>query len=423
MRNQIKLSKNSQAQQGRKASLVFFLACLCIFVLFAGKQSYGITTLKFGVFAPQDHPWSDGVKLLQDQIAVTSKGQIKIEIVPLAEIGGPDAFLSKVRDASIDMGLLSAYYLSDIVHAMRIFKLPFAFRDKVQAKIATSGVLAKELLNELEAQKLIGLEFVPFEYRVMVQANQPIIKPEDFKGLKVATVSDPMMAEAFKALGAGTVFLPFAEARIGLERGLVSAAEGTPSVLLKMKSYEVAKYMTVLPIHYIPGIIIASPKTWAVISPDHKNLINRAIPPTVEAIDKMVDHRSESAIKMMRKMGVAVYYPRVILPFRKAVLGVYKDAAKKIPAKYWQVAYNCAYVKRDLKVCSRPDKATVLYRRWGDEDKPYNKYQSLTETEIELEYAVWQIRVEKEKYWPEEDYFNPHTNPRWRIDFELKSIQ
>lgn len=398
--------------------MVCFLACFCIMILFAGEPSYGITTLKFGVFAPQDHPWAEGVKELTDQVELTSKGQVRIEVVPRKQIRSPEAFLSKMSGGTIDLGLLSTYYLSETVAAMGIFKLPFAFRDRIQAKIATSGVLAKELLNELGTQQLVGLEFVPSESSFVLHTKQPIVRPEDFKGIKVAIAPDPTLMATFKALGAGPVSVRWDEVYQAMATGAVSAAEGSPSFFFKTKSYEVAKCMSALPIHYIPGIIVASQKTWTRIPSDQRNLLAKAIPPVVEAIDNMVDQRSKSSIQKMREMGMAVYYPGDISPFRKAVLNVYEDAAKKIPARYWQVAYNCAYVKRDLEVCSRPQRATVFYRRHGD--KQYNKYHKVTDTWIRLEYAVWKIRVELGGYIPQEKEFNPHVARTWRVDFELK---
>ena len=418
MRIQTKLPKKNQTQLGRKDPMVCFLACFCIIFLFVGEPSYGITTLKFGIFAPQDHPWTEGVKELRDQLELTSKGQVKIEIVPRTEIASPEAFLSKMRGATIDLGLLSTYHMGETVGAMRIFKLPFAFRDRVQAKVVTSGVLAKELLNELKTQKLVGLEFVPSEYSFILHTKQAIVRPEDFKGIKVATAPDATLIATFKALGARPVSIRWGESYHAMSKGVVDAVEGPPSFFFKTKSYEVAKYMSALPIHYIPGIVVASPKTWARIPSDQRNMLSKAITSIVKAIENMLDQRSESDIQKMREMGMAVYYPGDISPFREAVLNVYNDEENKIPTKYWQVAHDCAYVKRDLEVCSRPKMATVFYRRHGD--KTYNKYHKVTDTLIRLEYAVWQIRAELAGYIPQQKDFNPYVTRAWRVDFELK---
>ncbi len=147
MKIQKSLSVRKRANFGIVELFPYFVASFCVIVLFSGSPSYGITTLRFGVFAPQDHPWTEGVKDLKKEVELTSKDQIKIEIVPWTEIGSSKALLSKVRGAIIHLGLVSAYSLGETVDAMRIFRLPFAFRDKIQAKIATSGVTAKELLN------------------------------------------------------------------------------------------------------------------------------------------------------------------------------------------------------------------------------------------------------------------------------------
>jgi TRAP-type C4-dicarboxylate transport system substrate-binding protein len=405
----------------KKLNWYRYLTFFFLVVFWAG-HSLAATTLHFGVAAPLNHPWTKGIINLKEQISLASKGKIELEVLPEPIAGGSMDLLRKVQENTIDMGLLSTYSLGDYVDAMRVFRLPFAFRDKAQARIATSGELAEQLLNEAKRQRLISLYFVPSEYNVVINRKRPITTLEDLKGLKIATVAGPIQIDALRSLGATPVTLPGAEIYTALEKGVVNGAEGPPSFFCYTGFYKVAKYVTSLSINYIPGVFIASPRKWSSIPEEQKKLIKESIPPVVEGIDNELETNRTAAIEKMIESGAAFYYPSSedIAMFREAVRPIYMYEKRQIPKPYWQVAYNAAYVKRDLQVCSKPDGATVFYRRDGD--KYYEKYHILTDTSISLEYAAWYIKVKKEKYKPEEKYFNPYHSRRWRVDFELQKI-
>ncbi|MCK4817755.1 hypothetical protein KA005_18440, partial [bacterium] len=114
-------------------------------------------------------------------------------------------------------------------------------------------------------------------------------------------------------------------------------------------------------------------------------------------------------------------HPLDIMPFRQAVKPIFEAASMALPKDFRLIAYNTAYVERELKVCSKPDKAAVHYCRYGN--KRYQKFQSLTDTNLTLEYAAWYIRVEKDKYYPDEKLFDPYVSSEWRVDFDLKPIK
>ena len=122
----------------------------------------------------------------------------------------------------------------------------------------------------------------------------------------------------------------------------------------------------------------------------------------------------------MKKFGVSVEHSLDITQFRESVKPVFEAASKELPEKYRLIAYNTAYTKRVLEVYSKPPEAKVSYCRYGDIN--YDSYHEVTDTGIELEWAAWYIRVELDKYIPEEKLFDPNVSNKWRVDFELKPV-
>ena len=135
---------------GEKRCKLCFFVCFHILFLLATELCYGSMTLRLGVVAPPQHPWTKGIVNLKRRVEVSSKGTIEFELVPYSEVTNPRVLLQKIQEGSVELGLLNVFNVGEKVEALRIFSLPFAFRDKVQARIATSGKVAEDELNKLK---------------------------------------------------------------------------------------------------------------------------------------------------------------------------------------------------------------------------------------------------------------------------------
>ncbi len=159
-------------------------------------------TLKFSVYPPSNHVWITGVKKFKEQIERVSKEKIHIKIVPPNKYRNPQELLYGVQNGNIDIALLDSFYMGKIVGAIKIFRLPFLFRDKIQSLPFLYGSVARALLKEIDKHGFVGIGFVSSEPNVLINTVKPIKNLNDLKGLKMATFGFPTQLETIKAMGA-----------------------------------------------------------------------------------------------------------------------------------------------------------------------------------------------------------------------------
>ena len=384
------------------------------------KQVEGTSILKLGLTVPPDHPWTIAHFRLAELIGNRSKGSLVVNVFPSSQLGGPLELLNGVSTGEIEMATLSVSAVGSVAKPMEIVTLPFLFRDINHAQGLLSGTFGKRLLKEGGKYGFFGLGFFPSEFSAVLNNKRPIQKLEDFKGLKVRTTANPLQIATFKSLGSTPVSLPSAELYMALDRGAIDAAETPPIFLHKTKLYQAAKYVTILPISYSPGIIIMNSKKWNLLSADLKKAITDSINEVSESLIADFKEREDLAVKEMRQFGAEVGYVKDLTALKNASKPVFALASKEISSELTKAAYSISYDTFSLKVISSPEKgADVFYKRTGDQ---YKKHHEPTDTRIgNLYYAIWKIKVSKSKCRPQEQEkdFDPLREEDRIVTFDL----
>jgi TRAP-type mannitol/chloroaromatic compound transport system substrate-binding protein len=105
-------------------------------------------------------------------------------------------------------------------------------------------------------------------------SNKKATKMEDFKGMKVRTMG--YYADIMNNIGASANVLPPTEIYLGLERGIVDAAEFSgPAANIPMGLHEISKYVLQPGIHQ-PGAqteLIINKKAWEALPDDLKAIV------------------------------------------------------------------------------------------------------------------------------------------------------
>jgi tripartite ATP-independent transporter DctP family solute receptor len=148
-------------------------------------------------------------------------------------------------------------------------------------------------MDKLEEKGLVGLVYWENGFRNMTNNVRPITKLEDFSGIKLRVMPNPVFLETFKLMGANAVPLPFSELFTALETKAVDGQENPFNTILSSKFFEVQKYLTVTNHVYSPWIVTASKRWWDGLSQTEQGIIMDA---AIKARDfERQDTRAEAA--------------------------------------------------------------------------------------------------------------------------------
>jgi tripartite ATP-independent transporter DctP family solute receptor len=128
-------------------------------------------------------------------------------------------------------------------------------------------------MDKLEEKGLVGLVYWENGFRNMTNNVRPITKLEEFSGIKLRVMPNPVFLETFKLMGANAVPLPFSELFTALETKAVDGQENPFNTILSSKFYEVQKYLTVTNHVYSPWIVTASKRWWDGLSQTEQGIL------------------------------------------------------------------------------------------------------------------------------------------------------
>jgi TRAP-type C4-dicarboxylate transport system substrate-binding protein len=211
---------------------------------------------------PQFQLWT----WLADELDKRTRGQVKLEVVSLPELGLTGFELVRVTRAGlVDVGDVLPTYVAGDVPIVEGVDLPGLFKDfetSVKAHAAYMAVLKK--YEDKLGGVVLGAYLWPHQ---VIFSRKPVRTPADLKGLKVR-VYGTAQTEFARALGMEPVSLAFAEVYTALERGTVDAGfTGTYSGW-GVKWFEVTKYLVDVAHGPVAGTFVVSKRTWDKLTPE-----------------------------------------------------------------------------------------------------------------------------------------------------------
>ncbi|MDB5846178.1 MAG: dicarboxylate transporter, DctP subunit, partial [Polaromonas sp.] len=165
-------------------------------------------------------------------------------------------------------------------------------------------------------------------FRNMTNSKRPITKVEDFAGLKIRVIPNPINLDWVKALDANPTPMAFPEVYSALESKALDGQENPLNVILANKFAEVQKHLALTNHVYNPQSVIISKKFWDTLSGAEKKIITDATAEAVKAQRQASRDAAGSTLDQLKKAGMQV----TELP--PAEIAKLRDKMRPVIAKY-----------------------------------------------------------------------------------------
>ena len=166
-----------------------------------------------------------------------------------------------------------------MVPELNAFNLPFVFRDPDHMKKVVLGPIGDEMLKKLSDHPnagLIGLAWMSGGTRNVYNSKKPIKTMDDFKGLKIRMMGNPIFVDTMNAMGGNGVAMGYDQLINALQTGVVDGAENNEPSYSSGQHYRYAKYYSMTQHLIIPEILVFSKRTWQTLSKEDQDLIMKA---------------------------------------------------------------------------------------------------------------------------------------------------
>ncbi len=246
-----------------------------VVALFSGSALAEINA-KFAVTLPEKSHQGMGVSKFVELVDKKSSGNIKIKPFFNGALGNDVQVTSALQGGTVEFVVPQTTTLTGMIKEMEILDYPFLFTNEKEAEAILDGPIGKRLLDKLPEKGLIGLAYWENGFFNATNSKRPIVRAEDFQGLKFRAVQAKISQESLKALGANPVPLAVPELYTALETKTVDG-QGTPTaVIAALKLGEVQKYLSITKHAYGAFLPLVSRKFWDKLSEADRKILQEA---------------------------------------------------------------------------------------------------------------------------------------------------
>ncbi len=273
------------------------------------QQARKVKVIKLAHGLDVNHSVHKGMLFMADRLAEKSGGTMKIEIYPNQQLGTERQCLELLQIGSLDMTKVSAAVLENFSPKMKVFGLPFLFRDKQHALKVMDSDVGKAILNDGEKFWLKGLCYYDSGSRSFYTKERPIEKPSDLEGLKIRVMESVTSMNMVRSLGGSPTPISWGELYTSLQQGVVDGAENNPPSFYLSGHYEVCKYYSLDEHTILPDVLIIGLSTWNRLDDRQKKWVSEVAQESAVHQRKLWIESENEALAAIEKAGVKILRP------------------------------------------------------------------------------------------------------------------
>ena len=296
----------------------FFLLIFSLLSTFSCNEIDSTKTLRLGHGLSTGHSVHQGMVFFGEKLEEISGGRFKVQIYPSSQLGNERQLIELLQIGSLDMTKTSAAVLENFSPNIKVFGIPYLFRNKEHVFQVLDGSIGKELLNGTEKYWLKGLGYYDSGSRSFYTIDKPLEKPEDLEGLKIRVMESQTAIDMVKSLGGSPTPISWGELYTALQQGVVDGAENNPPSFFLSRHYEVCKFYAIDEHTVIPDVVMMSTHVWNTFSDIEQKWIQEAMNLSVIEQRKLWRISEQESLEAVKEAGVKVSYPNKSLFVNKS---------------------------------------------------------------------------------------------------------
>jgi C4-dicarboxylate-binding protein DctP len=279
------------------------------FGLAGSAQAQQPVIIKFSHVVSPDAPKGKAAMVFKDLAEKYTNGRVKVEVYPNSSLYKDKEELEALQLGSVQILAPSISKFGPLgVKEFDVFDLPFLMSDDARARQMMASPMMADLNKKLEAKGVEPLAYWDNGAHVYT-ANKPLIKPEDFRGLKMRIQGSKVLDAAVRELGAIPQIMAFGELYQALQTGVVDGEDNVPSNILTQKFYEVQKNLTVSYHGRLTYALVTNKKFWDGLPADLKEPLARAVKESTDYFNETAAKDNQDALEKIKASGkIQVHY-------------------------------------------------------------------------------------------------------------------
>jgi tripartite ATP-independent transporter DctP family solute receptor len=264
------------------------------------------TVMRISVSTAQNSHQGVAIDTLAKEVEKRTNGRYKIQAFYGGALGAEREATEAVQLGTQELTWTSTGPIPNFVPEVKIFDVPFLFRDYSHARAVLDGPIGQDMLKKFESKGFKALAWGENGFRHMTNNKRAVVNPEDLRGLKLRTMENPVHIQAYKGFGIIPTPMAFTEVFSALQQGTVDGQENPLSVITANKFEQVQKHLTLTGHVYSPGVFLMNKGVFDKLSAADKQAFLDAAKVAVQANRDRVDQDEKTAVNDLRSKGMQV---------------------------------------------------------------------------------------------------------------------
>ncbi|MBA0168605.1 MULTISPECIES: TRAP transporter substrate-binding protein [Pectobacterium] len=287
---------------------------------------------------PEGYPNVVAVQKMGEKLKAATNGRLEINMFPGGVLGDEKQMIEQAQLGAIDIIRVSMTPVAAILPEIEVFTLPYIFRDEDHMHKVLDGKIGQEIGDKItnnSKSKLVFLGWMDAGTRNLI-TKQPVVKPEDLKGMKIRVQGSPVALATLKAMGANSIAMGVSEVFSGMQTGVIDGTENNPPTFVAHNYLPVAKHYTWSRHFIIPELFLYSKAKWDKLSKEDQDLILKLAKEAQQEQRVLWSAYNQQSLDKMKAGGVQFheidpdYYFKATQPVRDEFGAKYQDLIKAV---------------------------------------------------------------------------------------------
>ncbi|WP_084536714.1 TRAP transporter substrate-binding protein DctP [Azospirillum halopraeferens] len=256
---------------------------------------------------PPAHHIAKLVEQFAADVEERTGNKVDVQIFGSSQVFQPDQNHPAVARGQIEAAIAVNFQWGNTIPEMNVLTLPYYFTDMKRIEAFPGSEAAKFLEAKLLEKGVKNVAwFYTTRQSAFTSSNRPLVKPEDFKGVKIRGLNK-LVDNALTAVGAAPAAMPGSEVYQALQTGVIDAGLTDVSAAYSRKYYEVQKYATITPFFSVYFHMYANPAWWNGLPEDVRTAIGEAAAKAERDAIPITEKSADEAIAELKAKGMQVH--------------------------------------------------------------------------------------------------------------------
>lgn len=276
-------------------------------------------------------------ELVAKKVAAKTEGRLKIDYHPNAELGGDEDLLRQLRANDIQLVVGQMAPVTAFVPEGAVFDLPMVFAPyegkTIDRVLNGDGPFRKKLAAAYDRS---GLHYMGTlqngTYRLMT-SNRPVRTIEDFRNMKIRTMSNKNHMAFWSAMGANPTPLAWPELYFSLQSGIVDAEENAADTIVSAHFNEVQKYVAETNVILYANEMVLNKKAFDALPEAYQKVLEESVQEAMKELAPSLVQVDRDGKEQLQKKGMILvtYQPEFYQEVRN--LPAIQELYRKIDAQ------------------------------------------------------------------------------------------